>query len=100
MTDLDIINKFKDKKQIKYFIFEKLYPLEYEYLINRFNDSLCLKESLLRVLYNINEHPKCPICGKKTGELTGNEVVKNFDVQCPRKIEGKAHRFVINSQSE
>ena len=43
---------------------------------------------------------KCPICGKKTGELTGNEVVKNFVVQCPRKIEGKAHRFVINLQSE
>ena len=64
MTDLDIINKFRDKKQIKYFIFEKIYPLEYEYLINRFNDSLCLKESLLRVLYNINEHPKCPICGR------------------------------------
>ena len=43
---------------------------------------------------------KCPICGKKTGELTGNEVVKNFIVQCPRKFKGKAHRFVINLQSE
>ena len=43
---------------------------------------------------------RCPICNKKIGELTGNEVVKNFIVQCPRKIEGKAHRFVINLQSE
>lgn len=40
---------------------------------------------------------RCPICGRKNGELTGNETVKNFVVQCKRKIAGKPHSFIINS---
>ena len=36
----------------------------YEYLINRYNDSYSLKETLFRIYNGIEEHPKCPTCGK------------------------------------
>ena len=46
-------------------------PKEYEdYLLQRYNDNSStelksyLKESYLRIKNNINEIPKCPICGK------------------------------------
>ena len=35
----------------------------YEYLINRYNDSDSLKETLYRIYNGIEEHPKCPTCG-------------------------------------
>ena len=48
-------------------------PKEYEdYLLQRYNDNssnelkLYLKESYLRIKNNINEIPKCPICGKSS----------------------------------
>ena len=36
----------------------------YEYLINRYDDSDSLKETLFRIYNGIEEHPKCPTCGK------------------------------------
>ena len=36
----------------------------YEYLINRYNDSNSLKETLYRIYNGIEEHPKCLTCGK------------------------------------
>ena len=36
----------------------------YEYLVNRYDDSDSLKETLYRIYNGIEEHPKCPTCGK------------------------------------
>ena len=36
----------------------------YEYLIKRYDDSDSLKETLFRIYNGIEEHPKCPTCGK------------------------------------
>ena len=36
----------------------------YEYLINRYNDSSSLKETLYRIYKGIEYHPTCPICDK------------------------------------
>ena len=36
----------------------------YEYLINRYDDSDSLKETLFRIYNGIEEHPKCHTCGK------------------------------------
>nr|DAM31312.1 MAG TPA: endonuclease-like protein [Ackermannviridae sp.] len=36
----------------------------YDYLINRYTDSDSLKETLYRIYNGIEEHPKCPTCGK------------------------------------
>ena len=37
---------------------------ERNYLLNRFNDSNTIKESIQRIYYHIEEKNKCPICGK------------------------------------
>ena len=37
----------------------------YNYLINRFNDSDSIIETIKRIYYNIEEKPCCPVCGKK-----------------------------------
>lgn len=68
INDAIILNLFFNKKgnikgkQLKY-CEEKQNDI-YKYLINRFSDSLSLNETLKRIKYNINIHPKCPICGK------------------------------------
>ena len=36
----------------------------YEYLVNRYDDSDSLKETLYRIYNGIEEHPKSPTCGK------------------------------------
>ena len=37
---------------------------ELNYLTNRYNDSLSIKETIFRILNNIDIHPVCPECGK------------------------------------
>ena len=79
MTDEEIVNHFftKDKGILytkKYYDFEKSHnPNEYyEYLLNRFKDSLSIKESLYRIRFNYIERPKCKVCGNPvrfTGHL-------------------------------
>lgn len=34
------------------------------YLNNRYDDSFSIQETINRIHYNVNEHPKCPVCGK------------------------------------
>ena len=36
----------------------------YKYIVNRYNDSSCENETIKRILYKIDKHPICPICGK------------------------------------
>lgn len=43
-----------------------------------------------------NNEIRCPICNKKIGNITGNEKIINFRMQCPRKISGVSHEFVID----
>lgn len=57
----------KDKKKIKgkQLIYCKNKGNDiYKYLISRYNDSFSLNETLKRILYKIDKHPICPICGK------------------------------------
>jgi ATP-dependent Lon protease len=46
---------------------------EYKYLINRYTDSRSLKESVYRIKYNIENIPKCPVCGKLNNFIGGKE---------------------------
>ena len=80
MTDNDIKEKFKNKKQIKWFLFQNVWPNEYEYIINRFTDSESLQESYYRILNNIEIRPICPICGNKL-----NFYRKKFRSTCSNK---------------
>ena len=65
MTDNDVIEKLKNKKQIKWFLLDKFEPNIYKYLLNRYNDSESIQESYYRILNNIEIRPICPICGGK-----------------------------------
>lgn len=53
-------------------------------------------EQLPEALITRNEI-RCPICGKKHGELTGNEVIKGFKMFCRGKDQyAPKHFFIIN----
>ena len=47
--------------------------LEYNYLINRYTDSRSIQESVYRIKYNIDEIPKCPICGNNNNYIGGKK---------------------------
>ena len=65
MNDNDIINKVNNCNNFRYVNKQTFFTEEEKkYINNRYIDSSCFKESYLRILNNINEHPKCPICGK------------------------------------
>ena len=69
LNDEYIINKFyiKDNRcgyRISGKATAKINEEEYEYLKNRYNDSLSIKETIQRIYYKIEEKNKCPICGK------------------------------------
>lgn len=44
----------------------------YKYLINRYDDSDSLKETLYRIYNGIEQHPICPVCGKPVKMVKGH----------------------------
>ena len=70
------------------FSFDKLDNNIKDYIINRYNDSLSIEETLKRIYYKIEIHPKCPICGKLVswGKCGNN---KFFHNTCSLKCAGK-----------
>lgn len=80
IDDNIIISIFIGKRQIKHhFVKELLKNTDnniYQYLINRFNDSESIYETLLRIKYNIEKRPVCPICGNKV-KFIGNDKNNN-----------------------
>ena len=73
MTDIDIINLYKDKK---YKYLKILSNEMLNYVNNKYSDSTG-KESLYRILFNIDEIPKCPICNNNRNFDPGNKNRKN-----------------------
>lgn len=62
MTDQDIISYYKDKVVHSW----KTIPQEHKnYLDTRYTDSKSYKESVWRILHNIEERPVCQVCGKE-----------------------------------
>lgn len=45
---------------------------------------------------------RCPVCGRKHGEITGNEEVKNFRMLCKgtRANRNQKHYFILNVERE
>lgn len=90
MKDEQIINMFFTYKDNKYILrrnFEKIFNnLELKiqiYILNKFNEkSRSIKESLLRLLYNIKSIPKCPICGNLCYFHGGNIKEKIYLTTC------------------
>lgn len=68
-----------DKNKIRNGIVRKIksyYPNLYSYLLNRYNDSESLPETIRRIQYNIEERPKCKVCGNKVNYLS-NGIYRN-----------------------
>lgn len=59
---LNLNNLTKYKKNIKY---HNTWPRLQHYINNRYNDSKSLKETLYRILYNIEVRPVCKSCGNE-----------------------------------
>ena len=60
---LDVNNKILGGKIAR---IKRRQPNVLEYLNKKYNDSYSLKETLFRMKYHIDVHPKCPVCGKPT----------------------------------
>jgi hypothetical protein len=64
-NDEYFINKFKSYKRISNDLIKRnCDENEINYLINRYNDSFSLYETLIRIIKKIDIHPKCKICNK------------------------------------
>lgn len=52
------------------------YPNIKEYLDKRYNDSFSLAETLNRIKFHIDKHPKCPVCGNyvKYAGVSNNKI--------------------------
>ena len=57
-----------------YSILHKPNSDEYQYLIQRYNDSRSIKESIFRIKYNIDNIPRCPICGNFNNFIGGKKI--------------------------
>lgn len=65
MTDKDIRIKYEQEHVIPTKFLKNCSKEMLDYIQNRFNDSTCDKESLLRIVYNVIERPVCT-CGNST----------------------------------
>ena len=87
ITDEDIIKlcfKLKDNKHILNRNFNRILknrPNYMKYVLNRFNDTTSIIENICRIFYNIDNVPKCKICGK---QLKFNSFNKPYNTYCSR----------------
>lgn len=94
MNDNDIINYFSKWKYIPWKRIDKKYL---NYLLNRFkdiniyNNNDTYKEAYFRILNNIEEIPKCPICGKKCKSRIYSFGLTCGDIKCSTKIQTETY---------
>ena len=71
----------------------KKYPDFLTYIRNRFNDTTgneMVRELIYRIEYEIEEHPKCPVCGKLLEFYKREWKYKSFcSKQCKNSDKGK-----------
>lgn len=86
------LNKLYTKKFIE---FEKTHtPIEiYEYLVNRYNDSQSLKETIYRINFGYEIRPVCENCGKSV-KFKG-KLPKLWDKYCSKEC-----RYSITRQNK
>ena len=92
MTDADIISLYKDKTVFSW----KSIPEEHkQYLNSRFSDSQSYKESVWRILYNIEIRPVCEVCGNPVKFIgrKNNIFAKTCCKECNKKIHEKEKNY-------
>ena len=86
ITDKDKININKFRK----ITFYQLYPNIKKYLLNRYNDSESLQETINRLKYNIEIRPVCKVCGNKVKYTNYNNKEKLFREYCSFECKCKS----------
>ena len=91
MTDEEVLNYFNKWKFVPWSRVEEKYK---NYLFERFkdttiydNENTTLKECLYRLKNNIEEIPKCPICGKNKKSYIYGYALTCGDINCSAKIQ-------------
>lgn len=105
MTDEIVIQNYlkfkKDKEsqnkpssESKYINSKFITKEEKEYIRNRWIDSSSDYESLYRIVHNIQERPKCPVCGNFTEFVNKNDLIYRTycSWECKKKNTNMAER--------
>ena len=79
---LNDVGKFRKgyKEKIK-----NNYPNIYNYILNRYPDSTCIHETIIRMKFNIEERPVCPVCGGSVFFIGRPNSHGIFSVHCSEK---------------
>ena len=100
---LKLNNLTKYKKNVKY---HNTWPRLQHYINNRYNDSKSLKETLYRILYNIEVRPVCKSCGNdvefigKSGKLFRNYCCNSCSANSKETINKKKETQLKNWGTE
>ena len=90
MNDKDIIDIFyTNKNKINSHLTNDTYLNKHldikQYLLNRYSDSLSIKETIYRIKNNIEIRPVCPVCGNNLKFLGGSKGFRNLcSVSCSK----------------
>ena len=80
IDDQYIINKFISNKKLNNNYNKWLTPEVSEYLLNRYSDTTCEVESIIRIYLKIDIRPVCKICGKPV--KFNRSIIKPFNDTC------------------
>lgn len=69
-----------------------------QYLNNRYSDSFSYKETVTRIKFGIEDHPKCQICGKYM-PFTGGQKAPFHDKICSRSCKGKYNAILLQQKT-
>ena len=90
---IEFYNQNLKGKGLKIISLNKKYPDFLTYIRNRFNDTTgneMVRELIYRIEYEIEEHPKCPVCGKLLEFYKREWKYKSFcSKQCKNSDKGK-----------
>ncbi|MCH5166889.1 MAG: hypothetical protein J1F35_03265 [Erysipelotrichales bacterium] len=84
----------KPSSESKYLISKIISKEEKEYIKNRWTDSSSDYESLYRIVHNIQERHRCPVCGKFTEFVNKNDQIyrRYCSWECKKKNTNMAER--------
>ena len=106
ITDKTIIELNRRMKNFSIQHIKSCFPNEYNYVLNRFNDSDSFKESWCRIIFNVIKRPVCKICCKKVNFIGYRTSDKEhlFSIGCCNKhrqmcpeVIAKAKNTFINN---
>ena len=91
LIEQEIINFINEHPYTRWTMLNKTHKQYYDYLIKRYYDCFNVKEAFLRIKNNIDEHPKCCVCGGPAKFIGGNKnyiYAETCSKECKKKYVG------------